>query len=177
MSYNKQKIKEVFNNPEFQRLIENEDWEALIRKGYFDNFRHQNNLASFIIQKLNYPLFEEIDIIPAGCFCGDKNIQGDFIIPSSVKIIEDSAFMNCHSLRNITIPSSVTSIDDGVFYGCENLTSITILSSVTRIKIGAFLRCISLKDVYYKGTREQFEDIVEPFGNDYLLFNANFHQI
>ena len=177
MSYNKQKIKEVFNNPEFQKLIKNKDWNTLIEKEYFDNYKNGNNLASFIIQELGYNFLKEIDIIPAGCFCGDKNIRGDFVIPSSVKIIEDSAFEQCNSLKNITIPSSVTSIDDGVFCGCENLTSITILSSVTRIKIGAFLRCISLKDVYYKGTREQFEDIVEPFGNDYLLFNTNFHQI
>ena len=200
MGYDKQKLEEVFDDPEFQELIKNNDWEKIMKKGYFDNGIYQNNLASFIIQELKYPLLEQLDKIPGYCFYGDENIQGDFVIPSSVESIHWNAFRKCNNLKNIIIPQSVTSIREGAFYLCKNLTSITIPSSVVtsigsfvfrdctglksvtiesnmiRIKRHAFFGCRNIRDVYYKGTQEEFENIVDPEGNEFLL-NSNFHQI
>lgn len=176
MSYDKKKLEEVFNNPEFQELIEDKDWDEIIKEGYFNNYKNENNLASFIIQELNYPLLEQFDEIPEFCFCNDENIQGNFIIPNNIKNIRMNAFESCTGLTSVTIPSSVTSIGAEAFYGCTGLTSITILKGVKNIGLGAFHNCNSLKDVYYGGTWEQFKKIVNPLGNDYL-FGANFHQI
>ena len=81
-------------------------------------------------------------------------------IPNSVTSIRSRAFFSCSSLKSITIPNSVTSIGDEAFLGCEGLTSITIPNSVTSIGWGAFDICSKLKDIYYLGTKKQWDKIL-----------------
>ena len=64
------------------------------------------------------------------------------VIPSSVKTIEEQAFINCYSLTSVIIPSSVTAIGESAFSGCRSLTSVNIPSSVTTIGGYAFRDCI-----------------------------------
>ncbi|MDR0697951.1 MAG: leucine-rich repeat domain-containing protein, partial [Tannerella sp.] len=74
--------------------------------------------------------------------------SGDsFVIPTTVTVIGDYAFADCHSLTSVTIPNSVTTIGDGAFAGCISLTSVTIPNSVTTIGEWAFLYCESLTSV------------------------------
>ena len=75
--------------------------------------------------------------------------------------------------KKIVIPSNynekpVTSFDDGAFYDCNLLASIVIPDSITSIASFAFTGCISLKTVYYKGTKEQWESITINSGNEDL---------
>ncbi len=58
-----------------------------------------------------------------------------------------------------SIPKSVTSIGDSTFEGCNSLTSVIIPDSVTCIDWGAFSDCSSLKNVYYTGSKEQWNRI------------------
>ncbi|MFB6342892.1 leucine-rich repeat domain-containing protein [Saccharicrinis sp. FJH62] len=69
--------------------------------------------------------------------CPDSK-SGNFDIPSSVKIIEESAFYQCAFLTNITIPSSVTDIKNFSFSKCFGLDSIYIPSNVSSISYLAF---------------------------------------
>jgi len=50
--------------------------------------------------------------------------SGNYIMPTSVKHIVDSAFYNCRSLTSVTIPSSVDYIGVRAFYNCNGLKSI-----------------------------------------------------
>ena len=84
-----------------------------------------------------------------------KNIT----IPNSVTSIRWHTFEHCSSLTNITIPNSVTFIDNYAFENCTNLKSITIPNSVTSINYSAFSGCTSLKDIYYEGTKSQWEKL------------------
>ena len=79
-------------------------------------------------------------------------------IGSSVTSIGDYAFSGCESLKNITIGNSVTSIGESAFSLCKSLTSVTLGNGVTSIGFRAFDGC-PIEDVYYKGTREQWNKI------------------
>ena len=78
------------------------------------------------------------------------------------------------SQTSYTIPNSVTSIGNYAFWGCSGLTSITIPDSVTSIGGVAFDGCTGLKDVYYTGSKDEWEAISIGEYNDRLL-NATIH--
>jgi len=79
-------------------------------------------------------------------------------IHSGVTSIGIAAFEWCTSLTEVTIPSSVTSIGDWAFQGCTALTKVFIPVSVTDIGEVAFYHT-GLTDVYYSGTKTQWENI------------------
>ncbi len=103
-------------------------------------------------------------------------------IPSTVKYIGAAAFASCFELKSITIPNSVTTVMDRAFDGCYALKSAKLSSnmdvirwgtfrdcmkleyviipvSVTDIKGYAFWNCQKLTDVYYGGTKSQWNRV------------------
>ncbi len=76
-----------------------------------------------------------------GCI---SSATGTICIPSSVIVIEDYAFNNCHDITTIEIPNSVKSIGNGAFNLCKNLSSLTIPKSVTHFGTCLFGWCDSL---------------------------------
>ena len=95
-------------------------------------------------------------------------------IGNSVTSIGSSAFSICVSLTSVTIPDSVTSIGNGAFYFCTSLTRVTIPDSVTSIGDNAFISCTSLTDVYYTGSKEDWNKISIGLYNG-CLTNATIH--
>ncbi len=80
-------------------------------------------------------------------------------VPSGVTGISEGAFKYCRGLKSAVIESGVKSIGDSAFYNCKNMTSIAIPSSITNIGAKAFEYCGTLEDIYYSGTREEWERI------------------
>lgn len=80
-------------------------------------------------------------------------------IPNSVTNIGVSAFRGCSGLTSITIPDSITKIEETTFFGCTGLTSIVIPSSITSIGNRAFGNCFALANIYYTGTKEQWDKV------------------
>ena len=95
-------------------------------------------------------------------------------IPNSVTSIGNFAFEYCTGITSITIGNGVTSIGNSTFVGCTGLTSITIPNSVTSIEGWAFCDCDGLKDVYYTGSKDEWEAISIGAGNGCLL-DATIH--
>ena len=105
----------------------------------------------------------------------------NIIIPDCVKTIGFSAFEECNSLISINIPSGVTFISWSLFARCTSLESVEIPYGVTEIGSYVFADCPNLKkvtipvtvetigddmftylgtDVYYCGTKEQWDEIM-----------------
>ena len=108
-------------------------------------------------------------------------------IGNSVTSIGDYAFDNCTSLTSINVEEGNTnySSQDGVLFNKDKTklirypigntrTSYIIPNSVTSIGESAFYECKDLTDIYYDGTKSQWNDIVIKEGN-YLLENATIH--
>jgi hypothetical protein len=104
----------------------------------------------------NGVLFNKNKTVLIQCPSNNKNTQ--YVIPSSVTTIGDSAFRVCEDFTSITIPSSVTAIGNGAFIACRKLTSITIPSGVTAIGGSAFALCDSLKTVSLSRNTKVGED-------------------
>ena len=76
----------------------------------------------------------------------------DVVIPDvyrgyPVKVIADSAFLECETMETISIPTSVTTIGWFAFYKCINLKVVHIPNSVEVICSYAFYYCTSLENV------------------------------
>lgn len=91
----------------------------------------------------------------AFAFCGFTSV----VIPDNVVSIGWRAFAYCGGLTSIIIPDNVTSIGDSAFEGCSRLTSVTIGNGVTYIGYNVFDDCSGLTDIYYAGTKTEWNAI------------------
>ena len=110
----------------------------------------------------------------ASAFSGCSSLAS-ITIPDSVTSIDNGAFRRCSSLTSVTIPDSVRIIRRDAFYGCSSLTSVIIPVSVTNIGYSAFCGCNKLTDVYYSGTKEQWNSIAIDYDYNENLTNATIH--
>ena len=98
---------------------------------------------------------------------------------SSVTSIGHSAF-NFTSLKSVTLPDSIITIEEYAFNFCENLISVVIPDSITTISNAAFRGCTRLKDVYYKGSAENWANISidnSEDNNSYIINATRYYYI
>ena len=94
-------------------------------------------------------------------------------IPENVTYIGQYAFCS-NEFTEVEILGDVEVLQESVFSSCQSLKTVTIPKSVTEIQDYAFDYCTSLTDIYYDGTRAEWEEISIGYGNSYLL-NATVH--
>ncbi len=93
-------------------------------------------------------------------------IAKKFVIPDTVKQINDYAFYGCTSLEEV-IMSSVEMVGYYAFYNCTSLEKITIPESVMSIKGSAFYGCTNLTEINFNAVA------MNDFGeNNYVFYNA-----
>lgn len=120
----------------------------------------------------------------------------DIVIPDSVTSIGERTFSYCDELKRVVISGNITSLGESVFYRCPKLESVVfkdgftnigkdmfnycsklerveIPESVTAILSGAFYNT-AITDVYYRGTKSQWNAIAIASNND-VLDRATIH--
>ena len=126
-------------------------------------FSNCSNLVSARIPNSVAELFD-------GAFEGCSSLKS-VTLPNNMTYTGQNVFKDCNSLISVTIPFGVTKISRGMFWQCKELSSVTISKSVKSIDYGAFYRCDALSDIYYTGTRMEWDCIiVESDYNDSLEF-------
>ena len=115
-------------------------------------------------------------VIPSGvCGIGDKVFENSDItgvtIPEGVRYINNGAFENCTSLKNVKIPKSVQKIGGYAFYECSSLSSVTFSVGLKSIEDNAFGYCEALKKVVLP---EGLEKLDGAFYGCYNLENITF---
>ncbi len=84
--------------------------------------------------------------IPAKLFSGCTGIE-KVVIPSNVRIINESAFQNCTNLLNVELSKRLTAIQGNSFRGCGKLTDINFPASLKKIDNYAFWGDNSLEEI------------------------------
>lgn len=120
-------------------------------------------------------------------------------IPRNIIIIDEFAFSSCRFLKNVKILGRVTDIKQYAFYFCISLKEINLGDYVEYIEKRAFAWCRNLKsiaipntlkylgeevfdmdddlkDIYYSGTKEEWDNI-EIHPNNHWPENITVHCI
>ena len=115
---------------------------------YNDFYNCSKTLTSITVNE-NNPIYDSRENCNA-IIQGDTLLVGcqETIIPETIKIIYEGAFMHCEKLTSIIIPDSVTIIDYSAFSSC-GLTSVTFGKSVEYMNPSAFQGC-PLKELIFK---------------------------
>ena len=129
-------------------------------------------------------------------FCDCTNLES-FIMPDSVVNFESRALISCEklatlklsnqidnipwwgvygckALKNVVIPNNVTILYRYAFAFSSNIEKIVIPKSVVQINQQAFYYDNAIKDVYYEGSMEDWNNI-EIGGSQGALGSAEFH--
>ena len=142
-------------------------------------------VAASDTSKTQYTIGDNCKIICGYALYGCSSMT-NVVIPSTVIIIKDTAFLGCSSLQSINFSSDnqlqsigssafsgcsslenidfinngkITEIASGVFQDCTSLTTVTIPDMVTSIGANAFSGCTSLATVNIDLNNSQLSEI------------------
>lgn len=71
-------------------------------------------------------------------FCKKCEELSQVVLPSTVTVIDESAFEECTSMGLMKLPTNLEIIRNKAFWGCTRLRNITFPSSLTTLKNGSF---------------------------------------
>ena len=80
-------------------------------------------------------------------------------LPSSVKTLENAVFHSCKDLEEVDLGNLVY-LGDECFVDCIHLTKVIIPNTIFRLDLTCFYGCTRLREINYKGTKEEFEELV-----------------
>jgi len=88
-------------------------------------------------------------------FVNDNTIESLTTTPV-LKEIGARAFMFCINLEEVNLADGIETIGDAAFFGCNAFTTFNIPGSVKYVGYKAFAECAGLTDIYYDGTKDQW---------------------
>lgn len=121
-------------------------------------------------------LYSGVTSIGSSAFQGCNSLSS-ITMPDGLTSIGCSAFDCCYTLTDITIPDGVTVINADTFRRCTRLTSITIPASITTIISCAFSSCYKITDIYFTGTKDEWNSIDIGTESSWVLEKATIHYL
>lgn len=79
----------------------------------------------------------------------DNYLLETVVIPDTVEIIEQEAFLCCSNLKNVSIPKNVINIQSSAFICCDNLNTINIPKNEKDLTINYGPDSINYERTYY----------------------------
>lgn len=80
------------------------------------------------------------------------------VLPETVELICENAFMDCASMKSINIPEAVTGIERGAFVSCTSLESLVIPQNTEFILMEAFTGCESMTSLTINNPDLEYDD-------------------
>ena len=142
-----------------------------------NSFRKCNSLSSINVSE-NNEAYKSIDdalfsknMITLLLYPAEKSSE-TYVVPNDVLIIKEYAFYNNNYLKSIIIPDTVATIGEYTFYDCDALAQIIIPDDIVSIGNYAFSNS-SNPDVYYSGTKEQWNSVSIGYDNYFNNIHYN----
>ncbi len=142
------------------------------------------------LNKINIP--KNLEEVGSYAFAANHGGYQELIFPESVKTVGDVVFANNHVKKVVFNSNSLevgdnlfiqcpylteveinglSSINDILFINCDILSSITLSNTIKEIKVNPFSNCPNMKNIYFKGTEEEFKNIINyDYLNDYNIY-------
>lgn len=114
---------------------------------------YEGSSSEVIIPSRNKGLL--VTTISKQAFIGNVDLV-KVVLPTSIKIIHEEAFKDCHNLYTINLPARLILIGDYAFSNCEKLTFEEL--NAKQIGIGAFERCHELIDIKLSNSLEKIDN-------------------
>ncbi|KAL3939020.1 MAG: hypothetical protein SGBAC_006185 [Bacillariaceae sp.] len=97
-----------------------------------------------------------VAIIEMDAFAHCEQLQRVKFQGAKVTTLGDSAFVSCHSLRDLCAPFNLRQIGDFCFANCNSLVSVELPRSLEQVGEDAFSHCSVLRNIYFSPS-VQFE--------------------
>ena len=137
------------------------------------SFGYCKNLTSISLNPSNSNFIIEDGILydkdkTRAIICIRDQQEESYDLPATVKKIDQSAFLGCDNVKNITLPDELNNIGPAMFWHCSSLENIVIPEKVTMIyniefyennniiHINPFRGCKSLKNINVDENNENF---------------------
>ncbi len=138
-----------------------------------DVFKECNGIKRFYTPSLEVWLsntFGDGILKGADLYVGTELLT-EFVLPSNLTTITNSAFEGCGSLTKVTLPAHATWFGISIFAECENLKEAVIEEGVTEIPAIAFNVCSSLDTINIPSTVKTIQSF--SFGSCTSLSSIN----
>ena len=91
--------------------------------------------------------------------CRDCRMLESITLSDSLKSLGAYSFFNCFRLKSVTLPDSLELLGSNAFRDCNDLKTVTIPEGLDDLNAYSFAGCPFITDVYYGGTKEQWEQV------------------
>ncbi len=97
-------------------------------------------------------------------------------LPSSLTTLSSFTFSSCYALKEVRLSAGMKTISSNAFFNCYSIESLYIPKTLTTINTDAF-NCSSVKNIYYAGSKAEWNSISIAENNKSVLSKATIHYL